>query len=112
MRLYCDIEGLQDNWVDVADAWTRKEFRQMVESDGADFLEMFHAKVTGCHIESGDESIDDPAGITEDALDDIDMRLVGFLGSVLVTACVGLRSLGNVSARMSSNGTAPQPSSD
>lgn len=113
MRLYCDIEGLRDNWVDVADAWTRNELRAMLDAEGAEFLDILHAKLEACHIEAGELGvITDPNDITEEAINEnIDLRVGRFLGSAMVTACGVLSSLGNASARVLSNGTDPQHSS-
>jgi hypothetical protein len=112
MRLHCDIEGLEDNWIDISEQWTRREFREMLDANGDELLAILHAKATACHIEAGDTVITDVADLTEDALDDIDLRLVGFIGGILVHAGVRLRELGNVSARPSSPGTGPQPTKD
>ena len=112
MRLYCDIDGLDKNWIEISDAWTRREYKDMVDAESAEFFDILHAKATACHIETSGGVIEDPADITEDSIDDVDMRLVGFIGSVLVSACVRLRSLGNASARASSDGTAQLPPKD
>lgn len=112
MRIECDIAGLEANWVDVSDVWTRREFKALVGTDGGELIEMLHDKITACNIETADGAITDPAEITESSMDDMDLRLVGFIGSVLVTACMRLRELGNVSGRVSSSGTEKPPLSD
>lgn len=105
VRMTPDIPDLAGNWLDVSDKWTRAEFKRLLDADGAETLAITRAKVVGCHIETDGGAIDDPAGLTEDALDHVDMRLLGFLGAAVLTAVTHLRSLGFRSARPSFVGT-------
>ncbi|GIV82786.1 MAG: hypothetical protein KatS3mg051_2140 [Anaerolineae bacterium] len=100
-RYYCDIEGLEENWVEVDERWTRREFDQLFEPEyNEQWLDWLHRKVVACHIRAGDVVLDDPGELTEEALLDADLRLWGFLGGVLIRAAVDLRNLGNVSGRL------------
>jgi len=108
MRYYCDMDGLGDNWIEVSPSWTRREVREMHEAEGPEFMDIWRRKVTACHLEKQDgEPITDPSIVTEDVLDDLDLRLLGFVGGVLSQATLDLRTLGNVSGRLSSNGKEP-----
>jgi len=96
---------MEDNWVDVSEKWTRAEFRALTKAEGAEFWRIWNEKVSGCHLETAPKAwCDNPAAIDEDSLDDMDLRLLGFVGAVMVNAGVHLRSLGNARARLSSNG--------
>ena len=106
VRIECTAEGFEGTWVDVSERWTRREFKEMLESDGAEWLDTFHKKVTACNIETGGEPITNPQSVTEDMLDDVDMQVLGFLGTVLLEAVAHLRSLGFMSGRVSSDGNA------
>lgn len=106
IRMECTAPGFEETWVEVSDRWTRREFKAMVDAGGAEWLEMFHDKVTACHIQASGEAITDPAAVTEDALDDVDMQVLGFLGTVLLEAVAHLRSLGFMSGRVSSDSNA------
>lgn len=107
-RYYCDIDGLTDNWVDVSEVWTRREFDQVFESAYAEsWQEWVGRKVVACNIRAGDGVITDPALLTDEVLADADLRLWGFLGGVLIRAAVDLRNLGNVSGRLLSGMSGP-----
>ena len=103
-RYECGIEGLEANWVDVSDAWTRRESREAMDADEDATLEILRHKLTGCHLETTLGPIDDPALLTVEALDEMDVRIVRFLGTVLMQAIRHTASLGNLSGRLSSNG--------
>ncbi len=105
LRYYCDIPGLEDNWVEVSEVWTLREVRAMLAATGDEYYDLLHGKIEACHIERlGGEAITDPADITDEALEDVDLRLVDFLGGALPRAVEHLRSLGPTSGRLQSNG--------
>ena len=104
VRIECTAPGYEGTWVDVSSKWTRREFKAMVDSDADEWLELFHVKVEACHIETSGDPIEDPSAVNEESLDDVDMQVLGFLGTVLLEAAAHLRSLGFMSGRVSSNG--------
>ena len=106
VRIDCTADGFEDTWVEVSDRWTRREFKALLESEGDEWLDIFHKKVTGCHIQTSGDPLTSPAAITEDSLDDVDMEIVGFLSTVLLEAVSHLRSLGFMSGRVSLNSDA------
>ena len=86
VRFTCDVDGLAgDNWVDVSERWTRAEFRELMEADAEESLDIFRRKVTACHLppETGDV-VTDPLLVNDKLLEALDLRVVGFLGAVLV----------------------------
>jgi len=112
IRIECSIEDFGDTWVEVSDKWTRREYRDMLDAEGDAWLDLFHAKVEACHIQTDGEPITDPQELTEDMLDDVDMRVLGFLGGLFIDAAQALRSLGFMSGHVSSNGTGKMPKTE
>ena len=103
IRIECDLDGLTSNWCDVADGWTRREVQELVDVQDETFYDLLRRKVTACHIElSNGVTITDPQHITDDALLDADIALLGWLGRTLPLAVARRRVLGNASARLSS----------
>ena len=108
VRVVPDIPDLSENYIDVSDKWTRTEYKRLFDADGEETLSITRSKLDGCHLQLDDGTfLDDPNLITDETLDRMDMRLIGFLGSATLRACNHLRSLGFLSARPSSVGTAP-----
>jgi hypothetical protein len=111
MKWFCDIDGLTDNWVEVSERWTRRDSRRVrawsFENDD-EFWELFARKVEKLHLVNDIGAVvDDPANMDDDFLLDCDDRLAGFVGNILVQTVDRLAALGNVAARLSSNGTDP-----
>ncbi len=107
MRVECSIEGLTDNFIDVADDWTRGEYRQLSNvTDLEEYLVWFRRKVTGVKLTTATgEYITDPQAVTMDTLDTMSLQLTGFVERALYQACNHLRALGNASGRASSSRT-------
>lgn len=105
IRVECSTPGLEANWIEVDEVWTRRELREFVTLRGAPFLELWVRKVTACHIEwpDGDVVVTDPAEVPA-AHDDLDVRLLGWLSSAVLVATEHILSLGEASARLSSDG--------
>ena len=108
MRIECTAPGLERNWVDVADLWTRRDTTEMYAAQGEAFYELLRRRLVACHVElTTGQAIDTPAGITTDAIQDADEAVLGWLGVVLPIALAKRRALGEASARVSSAGNAP-----
>jgi len=104
IRFYCDVDGFEDNWVEVGQVWTRADEKKLLGViDTEPYFDLLHRKAEACHVVLPDgTAINDVDGLTEEALgDDIDLRLWGFIVGVLFRAREHLRSLGNLSARLS-----------
>lgn len=108
LRFHPEIEGLTHCWVEIEERWTRREVRELMERDDeATMVKFLRAKVTGCHLERGDGQ--SPVTTTDELianLDDLDLRLIDFIGTVLIQAAAILRTLGNLSGRLGSPGSA------
>jgi len=112
IRITCEIEGYENNWIEAARKWKRPQSRQLLsEADGEEnFLELFRTKVRACNIEVyGDddeviETITDPNDITLERLDDLDGVVIEFLGPALVHAFGKSRGLDFTTGQTSSGG--------
>ena len=103
MRFYCDIEGLEQNWIDVSERWTRKEYLALQDSKPDEFLPSLIGKITALHLEDMDGNvIEKPDDLTDENLDNMDVRLLGFVGGISANTFIRLRTLGNAHARLSS----------
>ena len=114
IRFYCEIDGFQDNWIEVGTVWTRKDEKQLMGVFDLDpYFGLMQKLGEACHIILPDGTVvSEVSGLTEEGLgDDIDLRLWGFIVGVLFRAREHLRSLGNLSARLSSNGADLPPAS-
>lgn len=104
IRVACDTPGLEANWVEVDEVWTRKELQAFVSLDGDEYWALWGRKVVACHIELVEGGImDDPAEVRL-VLDDLDLRLLRWLSNAVLTATQYLLNLGEGSARLLSNG--------
>ncbi|MCR4303216.1 MAG: hypothetical protein NUV63_03165 [Gallionella sp.] len=106
LRYHCSLDGMEENWVEVNPIWTRKEMRELTETQDITVIEAFWArKILACRIETLDgEPVTDPALLTAElAESSLDARLCDFLGYVLMQAAAHLRTLGPLSGRLSSD---------
>ena len=106
MKFFCDVPGLEENWVEISDSWRRSEAERLQSPDlYADFDQywaFFTSKVKACHIVDADGNIADTVDqITPEFYANVDQRLAGFLGGVLSHASRELMRLGNRAARLS-----------
>lgn len=100
MRYECDIPGLEDNFIELSDGWTRKEVRSFWEFQGAEYLALVLSKLIACHLtRPGQEHVTQPVALTSDLLDELDIRLVHWVSSVPVKHVSELGSLGEACGR-------------
>lgn len=105
-RYECKVEGFEKNWVEVADKWTMKEVRQLVDSDDVGYFDIFGKKVLDMYIEAEDGTVyRDPKELTEEVLENLDITLVGFLGGVMSMHIERRRQLGKWGASLSKDGS-------
>ena len=101
MRVECDQAGFEQNWLEIDEAWTRREVLALGEADEEELLAILRRKVTACNIERvGGEPVTDPAQLDEDTLLDADEVVWGWLARALYLVIGRRRSLGNLSARL------------
>ncbi len=108
MRMQCTLPEFEDCWLEISEKWTRAERTQLAAANADQWIALFQAKTLACNLRCEDgQYLTQPAGVTWDAIDQMDMRLAGFVGASLTTACAELMNLGKVSRRVSFNGSAP-----
>jgi len=109
MRFTCSIEGMESNWIEFSDAWTRREGKDLYGLPERDAFDKYMAlKCTACHIEdTAGQVFTDPQKLKYADLDDLDARVFGFVARSLFLAYSEQQNLGNASARLSSNGVVP-----
>lgn len=106
IKFFCDIDGLKDNWIAFRDSWSQKEataISDATKKGWAEYIPILAPKVDSCNLIVGDVVITDIMDVTEEVIEQMDLRLVGFLASSMPEAIARLRTLGNVSARVSSS---------
>jgi hypothetical protein len=109
LKFYCDIEGLNDSWIGMAESWTQRESKEAELAMGSgwkEYLPVLGKKVEACNIVVGDTVISDFSTVTEEVVDQMDLRMVGFLGGLLQQTVIRLRALGNANARVLSSANA------
>ena len=107
IRVECTTEGLEECWIEVDDAWSRRELREYTKLKGDPFVELWRRKVTACHLQTATgEVITEPVQVHE-RLDDLDMRLLGFVGQAPLEVTGHLLVLGEVNKRLSLPGADP-----
>ena len=104
MRFTCTIEGLEANWLEFSDVWTRREGEELLAATRGDAVDRFIGrKCTGCYIEQLDApALTDPKVLTWEIMGDLDIRLHQFVVNSLYSAYTETILLGNASARRSS----------
>lgn len=104
IRVECATPGLEANWIEVDEVWTRKELQAFVSLQGEAYWALWGRKVTACHVELAEGGVvDEPAAVGL-VLDDLDIRLLRWLASAVLTATNHLLSLGEASALLSLDG--------
>lgn len=104
IRVECSTPGLEGNWIEVDDIWTRKELQAFVSLQSEAYWTLWGRKVTGCHIELPDGGVVTEPATVGLVLDDLDIRLLRWLSNAVLTATRYLLNLGEGSARLSLNG--------
>ena len=100
IRVECSTPGLEENWIEVDEVWTRRELREYMSLKGEPFIALWQRKVTACHLVTGDVVVDEPAQV-HGLLDELDLRLTRFVTEAVLEATDYLLSLGEVNKRLS-----------
>ena len=102
-QYFSELEGYNDCFITVTDKWTVKDMRRLADSNEAEYFEIFKAKVEGMFLKDS-EGVEyrDPAALTEEALENFDVSMAGFVGSILPLHVRKRRNLGGLNVRPSS----------
>ena len=104
IRIECTIDGLTGNWVDLSDVWSRAEMREwyagaLAGADGVT-LPILQRKLTGVHVRLVDGTLVEDAATLIECLDELDVRLVRWLSSGVMTALQEMMALGEARRRL------------
>ena len=103
MKYYSEIEGYEDCYVDVVDKWTMKELKELTASDEQEYFNLFRRKVTGILLRDIDgNELRDITKLDDEFVENLDVVMAGFIGTVLAMHVRQRRSLGGMSVRQSS----------
>lgn len=102
-QYFSELEEYKDCFITVTDKWTVKEMRSLADSNEKEYFEIFRNKVEGVFLKDSDGvEYRDPAALTEEALENFDVALAGFVGSILPLHVRKRRNLGGLNVRPSS----------
>lgn len=102
MKYTCDIEGLEHNFVELSDVWSRKQAVAFLSADSDEYLNLLKAKIVAMSLDCVDgEPITDASALTNNALDDIDMRVFHWLKIIPRGHVQNILNLGEASGRRS-----------
>lgn len=115
MKYCCDIEGLEDNFIEMSDSWSRKEVRVLWDLQGAEYMALLQSKLISCRLtRPGDEPLTEPTAFLEEVADTLDWRIWRWLSSVPTKHVQSVGELGEASGRrlFVSTETNSEPASD
>ena len=91
----CDIPGLEDNFIELSDSWSRREVRDFYQFKDTEYLALLQSKLVACHLaRPGAEPLTEPVAFDADVMDTLDMRIVHWVAGVPVAHVAGLGNLG------------------
>jgi hypothetical protein len=95
---YAELPG---NWVELHEAWTRRELREALNQEGEAFAALLAKKIEACNLETGDgEPITAPAQITREALDEgLRYEVYCWLMSTVTQFVIEVQRLGEATQR-------------
>lgn len=103
MKYYSEIEGYEDCYVDVVDKWTMKELKELTASDEQEYFDLFRRKVSAILLRDIDgNELRDITQLNDEFVENLDVIMAGFIGTVLAMHVRQRRSLGGLSVRQSS----------
>lgn len=98
MRFEC--EDFPGNWIEYADAWTRKEVQQPFVLEGAGLLDFMRTKATAVHLACiGAEAVTEVTAISDDGLANVRWEVFAWLRWTPLAAALELGRLGEASGR-------------
>ncbi len=99
-KYFSDIEGYKDLFIEVSDAWLMKEVKEMADADEVTYFEYFNKKVDAMYLrDSEGVEFTNPKTFSVADVDNFDVSLAGFIGSILSTHIRRRKSLGGLSVR-------------
>lgn len=110
IRIECTIDGLDDNWLQLSDTWSRREMRAwytaVLQADESTWLPILQSKLLGVHMRLIDGTPIADADALIEQLDNMDVRLTRWLPHSVLGALMEMLSLSESSRRILLNGAA------
>lgn len=102
-KYFSQIEGYEDCFIEVTDKWTVKEMRDLADSEEEQYFKLFNEKVIAMYLRDADEKeFTNPKEIKPKDIENFDVSIAGFIGSILPIHVRKRRNLGGLSVRPSS----------
>jgi hypothetical protein len=100
MRYQCDIPGLENNFVEFSDAWSRAQRRALRQLNGDTWLQLLAGNVIAIHLDCPDgEPLTTLEGVTNEMFEAVDMRVWDWFQFVPIAHVHNLDNLGETSGR-------------
>lgn len=115
MKYQCDIPGLEHNFIELRDDWSRGQVREFWTAKGEEYFALVAKKTTACHLDVPDgEPITSVEQFTLDAIDTIDSRVFQWFMMVPSAHINALGEMGEAARRrlLSSTGESTAPTTD
>lgn len=104
LKYTCDIPGFEDCWFELSERWTRGELKAFFADRGDAYLALIRKKIVAIHMTADPDQIDggaitDPAQLTPEATDHVDITLWKWFATALNVGVDELYSMGEAHAR-------------
>jgi hypothetical protein len=98
MRYSCDIEGLEHNYIELSDVWSKKQIEAFLDADIEANLVLLRPKIVSLSLARVDgEPITSADQVTNDSLEEIDFRVFHWFKVALVVHVTSMKKLGEAS---------------
>lgn len=105
-KYFSEEVGYKDCFIEVTDNWTMKEVRAMGEADENEYFDIFNRKVESMYLkDSTGREFTNPKVFRPEDVEDFDIAMAGFIGSILPIHCRRRKGLGGMNVRASSSGS-------
>ena len=102
-KYFSEMPGCEDQFIEVTDAWTVKEMRALADSDEKEYFVIFAKKVESMFLKDSEgKEFTNPRELTPEDLENFDVAVGGFIGSILPIHVRKRRNLGGMNVRPSS----------
>lgn len=102
-KYFSELEEYKDCYITVTDKWTVKEMRELADSEEKEYFPIFARKVEGMFLRDVDgKEFRDPSQFNGADVENFDVALAGFVGSILPLHVRKRRNLGGLNVRPSS----------
>jgi hypothetical protein len=110
MRYTCDDPAAGGSFVEYSDRWSRGEQRTAWAAEDDALLDVLRPKIVAVRLLCADgHYLDDPAALTVEDLDAVDLRVFRWFAGTWVACLNDLANLGNAWRRQLFATSAPEP---